>query len=199
MCRACWLTWLTWPGIGFAPVRTLREDVEAAIERDPAASGWAEVVLFSPGMHALWLYRVAHWLWTADRRLAARALSYLARLLTGVEIHPAADIGRRVVIDHGIGVVIGATATVGDDVLIYHGVTLGSRRPTTGNRHPTIGDGVLLGAGATVLGPVEIGDGCRVGADALVLESQPPDTTVVGGPDPGSRHAAAVGETVPAG
>lgn len=154
-------------------------------------------MLFSPGMHALWWYRVAHWLWSADRRLAARALSYLARLLTGVEIHPAADIGRRVVIDHGAGVVIGATAEVGDDVLIYHGVTLGSRRPTTGKRHPTVGDGVLLGAGATVLGPVEVGDGCRVGAGALVLESQPPDTTVVGGPD-SRRAAAAFDGTVPA-
>jgi len=155
-------------------------------------------VLFSPGMHAVWLYRVAHRLWTADRRLAARALSYLARLLTGVEIHPAADLGRRVVIDHGYGVVVGATAEVGDDALIYHGVTLGSRRPTTGKRHPTVGDDVLLGAGATVLGPVELGDGCRVGADAVVLSSHPPGTTVVG--DPADRRVPppATDGTVPA-
>jgi serine O-acetyltransferase len=167
------------------------------LDRDPAASGWLDVVLFSPGMHAVWWYRVAHWLWTADHRLAARAVTYLARLLTGVEIHPAAELGRRVVIDHGTGVVIGATAEVGDDVLIYHRVTLGSRRPTTGKRHPTIGDGVLLGAGATVLGPVEIGAGCRVGAGALVLDSQPPGTTVVGGP--ASRDGpAALDGTVPA-
>lgn len=176
----------------------MREDVAAVRERDPAASGWLDVVLFSPGMHAVWLYRVAHWLWTADRRLAARTLTYLARLLTGVEIHPAADLGRRVVIDHGMGVVIGATAEVGDDVLIYHGVTLGSRRPTTGKRHPTVGDDVLLGANATVLGPVEIGDDCRVGAGAVVVESQPPGATVVG--DPASRRGGAVtfDGTVPA-
>lgn len=149
-------------------------------------------------MHAVWWYRVAHWLWTADRRLAAEALTYLARLLTGVEIHPAADLGRRVVIDHGRGVVIGATAEVGDDVLIYHGVTLGSRRPTTGKRHPTVGDDVLLGTGATVLGPVEIGDGCRVGADALVLESQPPGTTVVGRPPSRRGAAPTLDGTVPA-
>lgn len=149
-------------------------------------------------MHAVWCYRVAHWLWTADRRFAAEALSYLARLLTGVEIHPAADLGRRVVIDHGIGVVIGATAEVGDDVLIYHRVTLGSRRPTTGKRHPSVGDDVLLGAGATVLGPVEIGDGCRVGAGAVVLDSHPPGTTVVGDPDARRRASPAVDGTVPA-
>ena len=149
-------------------------------------------------MHAVWWYRVAHWLWTADHRLAAEGLTYLARLLTGVEIHPAAELGRRVVIDHGTGVVIGATAEVGDDVLIYHGVTLGSRRPTTGKRHPTVGDDVLLGTGATVLGPVEIGDGCRVGAGALVLESKPPGTTVVGGPDARRGMPPGLDGTVPA-
>lgn len=163
------------------------------------ASRPLEVVLFSPGLHALWCYRVAHLLWRGERRLVARALTVLARLVTGVEIHPAADLGRRVVVDHGHGVVVGSTAEVGDDVLVYHGVTLGSRRPTTGKRHPTVGDGVLLGAGATLLGPIEIGDDCRVGAGAVVLESHPPDETVVGRPasrdapsDPRPDHVSGV-------
>ncbi|MCS7057922.1 MAG: serine O-acetyltransferase [Meiothermus sp.] len=160
----------------------LREDVQAVLERDPAARGPLDAILFSPGMHALWMHRLNHRLWKANFRLLARFLAHLTRMFTGVEIHPGARIGRRVVIDHGMGVVIGETAEVGDDVMMYHGVTLGGTGFTREKRHPTIGKGVLLGAHAVVLGPIEVGDGARVGAGAVVTKSVPPGATVVGNP-----------------
>ncbi|MFB6196334.1 MAG: serine O-acetyltransferase [Haloplanus sp.] len=162
--------------------RRVREDLAAIRERDPAAGSLLVLLTCYPGLHALWAYRVAHLLWERDHAVAARLLSQVARLVTGVEIHPAAEIGRRCVIDHGIGVVIGSTAEIGDDVLIYHGVTLGNRVPRDGKRHPTIGDDVMLGANATVLGPIEVGDGATVGAASVVVEPVDPGITVVGNP-----------------
>ncbi|WP_248897245.1 serine O-acetyltransferase [Haloplanus halobius] len=162
--------------------RRVSEDVAAVRERDPAAGSLLVLLTCYPGLHALWTYRIAHLLWTGGHQTAARLLSQFARLLTGVEIHPAADIGRRCVIDHGIGVVIGSTAEIGDDVLIYHGITLGNRVPRDGKRHPTIGDEVMLGANATVLGPIEVGDGATVGAAAVVVRPVAPGVTVVGNP-----------------
>jgi serine O-acetyltransferase len=163
-------------------VDRFREDVQAVLDRDPAARGALEAVLFSPGMHALWMHRLNHRLWRANFRLLARILAHLTRMFTGVEIHPAARIGRRVVIDHGMGIVIGETAEVGDDVLMYHGVTLGGTGFTREKRHPTIGNKVLLGANATVLGPVQVGDGAKVGAGAVVTKPVPPGAIAVGNP-----------------
>ncbi|WP_251344101.1 serine O-acetyltransferase [Haloplanus halophilus] len=162
--------------------RRVREDLGAFRERDPAAGSLLVLLTCYPGLHALWIYRIAHLCWAGGHTVIARLLSQVARLTTGVEIHPAADVGRRVVIDHGIGVVVGSTAEVGDDVLIYHGVTLGNRRPTDGKRHPTVGDDVMLGANATVLGPIEVGDGATVGGAAAVVDPVDPGTTVVGNP-----------------
>lgn len=161
----------------------LTEDVAAAMERDPAARSRAEVLLAYPGLHAVWVHRFAHRLWCrSGRRLLARLVSQAARALTGVEIHPGACIGRRVFIDHGMGVVIGETAEVGDDVLIYHGATLGAVSGQAGKRHPTVGSGVVIGAGAKVLGPVEVGDDARIGANAVVVHDVPAGATVVGIP-----------------
>jgi len=162
--------------------RRVREDLAAVRERDPAAGNLLVLLTCYPGLHALWTYRIAHLCWKRDHTVIARLLSQFARLTTGIEIHPAAEIGRRVVIDHGIGVVIGSTAEVGDDVLMYHGVTLGNRRPVDGKRHPTVGDDVMLGANATVLGPIEVGDGATVGGAAVVVEPVDPGITVVGNP-----------------
>lgn len=162
--------------------RRIREDLDAIRDRDPAAGSLLVLLTCYPGLHALWAYRVAHLLWARDDHTTARLLSQFARFLTGVEIHPAADIGRRCVIDHGTGVVIGSTAEVGDDVLLYHGVTLGNRRPVDGKRHPTIGDDVLLGANATILGPIEVGDGATVGGAAVVVTPVEAGSTVVGNP-----------------
>lgn len=162
--------------------RRVREDLAAVRERDPAAGNLLVLLTCYPGLHALWTYRIAHLCWERDHTVIARLLSQFARLTTGIEIHPAAEIGRRVVIDHGIGVVIGSTAEVGDDVLMYHGVTLGNRRPVDGKRHPTVGDDVMLGANATVLGPIEVGDGATVGGAAVVVEPVDPGITVVGNP-----------------
>ncbi len=160
----------------------VREDVDAVMLRDPAARSRLEVLLASPGLHALWAHRVAHALWVRGAHLPARVLAHWARRRTGVEIHPAARVGRRLVIDHGMGVVIGETAVVGDDVLMYHGTTLGGRVEQQGRRHPELGDGVVLGAGATVLGAVRVGDGARVGAGAVVLVDVPDGATAVGVP-----------------
>jgi len=167
--------------------KSLREDVEAVFQRDPAARSRLEVALCYPGIHAVGFHRVAHALWVRDWKLAARFVSQLARMFTGIEIHPGATIGRRFFIDHGMGVVIGETAEVGDDVLIYHGVTLGGLSLTNhagpgGKRHPTVGDGVAIGAGAQVLGPIRIGDGARIGANAVVSMEVPAGETVVGIP-----------------
>ncbi len=165
-------------------VSRVAEDLRAAYERDPALAGWRalELVLY-PGLWALWAYRVAHRLWAYRIPWLPRLLSQLARLLTGIEIHPGARIGRRCFIDHGMGVVIGETAEVGDDVTIYHSVTLGARgwwRDGKGaKRHPTVGDRVILGVGCSVLGPVTVADGCRVGAHALVVSDLSAGTTVM--------------------
>jgi len=162
---------------------TLREDLTTAQLRDPAARSRLEVALLYPGLHAVWAYRVAHWLWRDPAaRLLARLVSQVARFLTGVEIHPGARIGRRLFIDHGMGVVIGETTVIGDDVLLFHGSTLGGKSMRKGKRHPTVGNNVVIGAGAKVLGPVWIGDGAKIGANAVVVHDVPPDAVAVGVP-----------------
>lgn len=157
-----------------------RDDLDAAMQHDPAARNRWEVALLYPGVHAVWAHRIAHRLWRRRAFLAARALSQLARLLTGVEIHPAARIGRRLFIDHGAGVVIGETARIGDDVLLYHGVTLGATSRERGRkRHPTVGNRVVIGAGAVVLGDVTVGAGSRIGANVVLRHSVPADSVVL--------------------
>ena len=161
---------------------TLRDDVRTALAKDPAATSAAAVVLTYPGLHAVWLYRLAHALWAHDHDFAARLVSHLSRLLTGIEIHPGADIGERLFIDHGMATVIGETAVVGDDVLLYHGVTLGGKSMRREKRHPTLEDGVTVGANATLIGPVTIGENATVGAGAVVVDDVAPEATVVGNP-----------------
>ena len=160
----------------------LRELVTAYHQRDPAARSRMEVVLCYPGLHAIMLHRLAHGLWTRRFYLLGRWISHLARFLTGIEIHPGASIGRRVVIDHGMGVVIGETAILGDDAYLYHQVTLGTASTSKGKRHPTVGRNVILGAGAKILGDIVVGDGARVGANAVVVSDVQPGQTVVGIP-----------------
>jgi len=162
--------------------RRLKEDVATVFEKDPAARGVLEVLLCYPGMHAVWAHRVGHRLWRHKLCFFARLLSHLARLLTGVEIHPGAEIGRRLFIDHGMGVVIGETAAIGDDVLMYQGVVLGGTSLEKHKRHPTVEDGVVIGAGAVVLGPITVGRGARVGAGSVVVKPVPAGATVVGVP-----------------
>jgi serine O-acetyltransferase len=158
------------------------EDVACVRQRDPAARGEIETLLIYPGVHALIWHRLAHRLWLANWRFAARLLSWFARLLTNVDIHPGARIGERLFIDHGAGVVIGETAEIGDDVTLYHGVTLGGTSWSPGKRHPTLESNVIVGAGAKILGAITIGRGSRVGANSVVIESTPPEVTVVGIP-----------------
>lgn len=160
----------------------LAEDLDTAARRDPAARSRAELLLAYPGLHAIWVHRLAYRLWHNGFRLPARVLSHLNRAATGIEIHPGARIGRRFFIDHGMGVVIGETAEVGDDVMLYHGVTLGGRSSTREKRHPTVGDGVTIGAGARLLGPVVVGARAQIGANAVVVRDVPPDSVVVGVP-----------------
>ena len=163
--------------------RGIREDLEAARRGDPAARGRFEIALNYSGLHAIWAHRLSHRLWhKPGMRLLARTISQLSRALTGVEIHPGAKIGRRVFIDHGMGVVIGETAEVGDDVIIYHGVTLGGVSSKQEKRHPTVGNRVLIGAGAKLLGPIVIGDDARVGANAVVTKSAPAGSILTGVP-----------------
>ena len=162
--------------------RLMREDIAAVLERDPAARSWLEVALLYSGLHALWWYRIYHGLWKHGWFFLARALSQVSRFLSGVEIHPGATIGRRFFIDHGMGVVIGETAEVGDDVTIYQGVTLGGTSLNPGKRHPTVGDRVVIGGGAKILGNITIGENCRIGAGSVVLRDVPADSTVVGVP-----------------
>ena len=150
--------------------KTIREDLSTALKRDPAARNRLEVFLTYPGVHAVWNYRISHWLWKHNFKLIARIFSNRARRRTGIEIHPGATIGRRFFIDHGIGVVIGETTEIGDDVMLYHNVTLGARRFATGKRHPTIGNRVIIGAGAKILGPVNIADDARVSYNSVVIE-----------------------------
>ena len=162
--------------------RTLREDIATILERDPAARSAWEVVFCYTGLHALWFHRFNHWLWSHRFFLLARWLSQLARILTGIEIHPAAQLGRRLLIDHGMAVVIGETAVIGDDVTLYQGVTLGGTGKEKTKRHPTVGNGVFIGAGAKLLGNIRIGNNCRIGANSVVLRDIPEDSTVVGVP-----------------
>jgi serine O-acetyltransferase len=161
----------------------MREEIRWVRESDPASRSSIEVFLCYSGLHAVWFYRLTHWLWKHRFYLLARFLSQVARLLTGIEIHPGAEIGNRLFIDHGMGVVIGETAVVGDDVTIYQGVTLGGTSTSRGaKRHPTIGNGVVIGGGAKILGNISVGDNCRVGAGSVVLRSVPADSTIVGVP-----------------
>ncbi|WP_458188158.1 serine O-acetyltransferase EpsC [Haladaptatus sp. NG-WS-4] len=160
----------------------LKEDVRTALRKDPAARHPIEVVLFYPGLHAIWLHRIAHAVWSQGHYIIARLLSHLSRFLTGIEIHPGASIGRRFFIDHGAGVVIGETAEIGDDVMLYHGVTLGGDSMKREKRHPTIEDGVTIGTGATLLGPITVGTKAKIGAGAVVLDSIPPHCTAIGNP-----------------
>ena len=163
-------------------VASVREDLAAAHRRDPAATDDLAILLTSPGLHAIWSHRVAHRLWARGAKLPALVLAQGARSVTGIEIHPGATIGRRFFIDHGMGVVIGETAEVGDDVMLYHGVTLGGRSMERVKRHPTVGDGVVIGAGARVLGPITLGEGSQVGANAVAVKDVPARATAVGIP-----------------
>src|SRR5712672_1780091 len=160
----------------------IREDVANVLEHDPAAKSRLEVYLCYSGLHAVWLYRMNHWLWNHQFYLLARWLSQVTRFLTGIEIHPGAQIGRRLFIDHGFGVVIGETAVVGEDITLYQGVTLGGTGKERGRRHPTIGNHVSIGSGAKLLGNITIGDNCRVGAGSVVLRNVPANSTIVGVP-----------------
>lgn len=161
---------------------TINQDIDAVFARDPAARNKLEVILCYPGIHALLAYRLSHWLWKRRWHLTARFISQFARFLTGIEIHPGASIGRRFFIDHGMGVVIGETATIGDDVTMYHGVTLGGTSFEKGIRHPQVGNNVIIGAGAQLLGPIKVGDGARIGSNAVVVSHVPQGATMVGVP-----------------
>jgi serine O-acetyltransferase len=162
--------------------KSIRRDIKSVFDRDPAARNWWEVITAYPGLHALWLHRIAHWLWRHKMLWLARMLSHLSRGLTGIEIHPGARIGPAFFIDHGMGVVIGETAEIGSNVTLYHGVTLGGTSWKKGKRHPTLEDDVVIGAGAKILGPISIGARTRVGANAVVIKDVPPDSVVVGIP-----------------
>lgn len=160
----------------------LRQDVQATFERDPAARNTLEVITSYPGMHAIWFHRMSHWLWKSDLKLLARWLSTFSRWLTGIEIHPAALIGPGFFIDHGHGVVIGETAEIGENVTLYHGVTLGGTSWRKEKRHPTLGNNIVVGAGAKILGAIIIGDNTRIGANSVVVKDVPADSVVVGVP-----------------
>src|SRR5918993_633737 len=167
-----------------------REDVGAVFRRDPAARSRVEVVLCYPGVHALTFHRLAHWLWGRGWKLAGRFTSQVGRFMTGIEIHPGAVIGRRFFVDHGMGVVIGETAEIGDECTLYHGVTLGGVSWNKGKRHPTLGRGVVVGAGAKILGPFIVGDGAKVGSNSVVVKAVPAGATVVGIPARVVEHRA---------
>src|ERR1700735_221496 len=160
----------------------IREDVATVLDRERAARSRLEIYLCYSGLHAVWFHRIDHWLWQHKLYLLARWFSQVARLLTGIEIHPGAEIGRRVFIDHGLGVVIGETSVVGDDVTLYQGVTLGGTGKEQGKRHPTLMDNVVVGSGAKILGNIIVGRNCRIGAGSVVLRNVPDDSTVVGVP-----------------
>ena len=163
-------------------LKSVREDVAAVFESDPAARSYFEVLVCYPGLHAVWAHHPSHWLWRHQMRFLARFVSQVARFYTGIEIHPGAEIGRRLFIDHGMGIVIGETAIVGDDVTLYQGVTLGGTGKEKGKRHPTLGNNISIGSGAKLLGNITIGDNCRVGAGSVVLRSVPANSTIVGVP-----------------
>jgi serine O-acetyltransferase len=160
----------------------LHEDIAVVLERDPAARSALEVLLCYPGLHAVLIHRMAHWCWLAGLKLLARFISHCGRFLTGIEIHPGAVLGRRVFFDHGMGIVIGGTAEIGDDCTLYQGVTLGGTSLQPGKRHPTLGRGVVVGSGAKILGSFRVGDGAKIGSNAVVVKEVPPDATVVGIP-----------------
>ncbi len=160
----------------------ITEDVASVFDRDPAARNAWEVLTCYPGFHAVLVHRFSHWFWKRGFHWTGRLLSHVGRFLTGIEIHPGATIGRRFFIDHGMGVVIGETAEIGDDCTLYHGVTLGGTSWNKGKRHPTLGNGVVIGAGAKVLGPIVVGDGARIGSNAVVVKDVPPGATAVGIP-----------------
>lgn len=166
----------------FCMLRTFREDVRTVFTKDPAARSWIEVLLFYPGLHALWNHRIAHALWKRGFLFLARMISHWSRRATHIEIHPGAQIGRQFFIDHGAGVVIGETTVIGDNVLLYQGVVLGGTSLKKEKRHPTIGNDVVIGAGAILLGPITIGDGAKIGAGSVVIKDVPPEKTVVGVP-----------------
>ena len=168
------------PLAGF--ITMIRRDVESVLARDPAARSRLEVLVNYPGLHAVWLHRINHWLWNRNLKLLGRLLSQFTRWLTGIEIHPGATLGPGLFIDHGMGVVIGETAEIGADVTLYHGVTLGGTSTEKGKRHPTLHDRVVIGAGAKVLGAITIGEDSRIGANAVVVKSVPPNSVVVGVP-----------------
>ena len=163
-------------------LRQIKEDIDVALEKDPAARNALEVLILYPGVHALIAYRFNHWLWGLGIKFIARSLSQIARWITGIEIHPAAIIGKRFFIDHGMGVVIGETSEVGDNVFVYQGVTLGGLATKKGKRHPTISDDVVIGAGAKVLGPIKIGCNTKIGSGSVVLQNVPEYSTVIGVP-----------------
>jgi serine O-acetyltransferase len=160
----------------------IREEIKVVFEKDPAAKNILEVIFCYPGFHAIVLHRIAHFLYKKGLVFIPRLISHISRFLTGIEIHPGAKIGRRVFIDHGGGVVIGETSEIGDDVLIYQGVTLGGTGKEKGKRHPTVGNNVVIGAGSILLGPIKIGDNVKIGAGSVVIRDVPPNTTVVGVP-----------------
>ncbi|MCX5786493.1 MAG: serine O-acetyltransferase [Elusimicrobia bacterium] len=174
-------------------IKRIIEDVRTVFKEDPAARGFVEVLLCYPGLHAVWAHRLAHFLWRLGLYLPARLVSHAARAFTGIEIHPGAAIGRRFFIDHGMGVVIGETAEIGDDVLMYQGVVLGGTSLEKKKRHPTIGNGVVIGSGAIILGAINIGDHSRIGAGSVVLKEVPPQTTVFG--VPAKSKEGGIGET----
>ncbi len=173
----------------------IREDIQSVLDRDPAARSKLEVFLCYPGLHTIWVHRVSHFLWKRGFKLLARFLSQATRAVTGIEIHPGATIGRNFFIDHGMGVVIGETAEVGNSVTLYHGVTLGGTSLNKVKRHPTIGDHVVIGAGAKVLGAITIGANSRIGANAVVVKSAPPNSVIVG--VPGQVVIRSQGQAVP--
>src|SRR5258706_6032786 len=174
--------------------RRTREDIQCVFERDPAARNVWEVLTCYPGFHALQLHRFSHMLWRMKLRWMARFMSHIARFLTGIEIHPGASIGRRVFIDHGMGVVVGETAEIGDDCTLYHGVTLGGVSWKQGKRHPTLGKNVVVGAGAKILGPFIVGDNAKIGSNSVVVKAVPAGATVVGIPARVVEHATEQGE-----
>jgi serine O-acetyltransferase len=160
----------------------MKEDIRSIFDRDPAARSVLEVLVCYPGLHALWIHRIAHWFWGRHFYFIGRFISHLARFITGIEIHPGATIGRRFFIDHGMGVVIGETAEIGDDVTLYHGVTLGGVSLEKVKRHPTLEDNVVVGSGAKILGPFTVGRGSKIGSNSVVVKEVPPNSTVVGVP-----------------
>ena len=163
-------------------IEEIKSDFRAVFERDPAARSSLEVILAYPGFHAIVFHRIAHWLWNNNMQLLGRALSHISRFLTGIEIHPGAQIGKGLFIDHGMGIVIGETSEIGENVTLYHGVTLGGTSFTRGKRHPTLESNVTVGAGAKILGPLTIGSNSKIGANSVVIVNVPPNSTVVGVP-----------------